>query len=229
MRQGYSGSDVRRIGNVVTKTTTDVTFLESEQRQRDLIALSQHVACLPRIHKVDHGTLFMDYIPGKEGLTRNNSRLAGVALRTLHGQTGYLHECATGLWWLIELANQNLTASGHAKLIDPDTEVMYPADALIHSEPVQFVQRPDRAIVFVDIEGVGMGSRYRDLGFVYYISMLRRSNMLFDRFYDGYGANMPDLELPKIRMIAGITALAYACFADTATRIALGLRLLSDL
>jgi hypothetical protein len=228
MKQGYSGSHVRRIGNTVTKTTTDLTFLESEQRQQDLIALSQQVACLPRIHKVEQGTLYMDYVAGREGPTRNNARQAGGALRTLHDQVGYPHDCATGLWWLIELANQNLQAAGHATQIDHDIEVMYPADALIHSEPIQFVQRLDGSIVFIDIEGIGMGTRYRDLGFVYYIAALRRSMAFFDRFYEGYGATMPALELPKIRTIAGITALAYAGFADTVSRIALGLRLISS-
>ena len=73
-----------------------------------------------------------------------------------------------------------------------------------------------------------MGTRYRDLGFVCYIAELRESPILFDTFFDGYRLTTDVPEISKIRLIAGITALAYAGFADTARRIDLGLRLLSE-
>ena len=227
MKQGYSGAVLRRSGDLVEKASADRAFVASRARQRALIALSKRFAGIPRIHSVKGAVMAMDFVTGKEGLTLGNARLAGAALRTLHEQVGYAFECATGLSWLIDLANQNLRQDRHALRVDPEIEAMYPNDALIHSEPAQIIQRADGSIVFIDIEGIGMGSRFRDLGFVCYIATLRKRPRLFELFASGYGLSESDDARRKARTIAGITALAYAGFADRELRIKLGLRLLA--
>ncbi len=228
MNQGYSGSSVWREGPFVAKASSDQTFLEEPDRQRDLMALSRHLTLLPHIDRLDQGILYMEFVEGHEGLTEHNAQRAGMALRQLHARHDYPHPCTTGVWWLIHMANENLARVNSDYRVDADLETQYPDDALIHSEPVQFIERPDGTIVFIDIEGIGMGSRYHDLGFIYYTALLRDMPTLFDTFLRGYLSEHADIALPKVRQLAGVIALAYASFADADKRIRLGLGLLGE-
>jgi hypothetical protein len=226
MEQGYSGSTVRREGCLVAKTTSDRGFVQSAARQRDLVVLSQRLAVLPRIDRIEGPVIYMEYIEGSEGLTLKNARRAGQALRQLHEQRDYPHPCFTGVAWLIEGANDSLARTDRDLRIAPEVAVEYPADALIQTEPAQFIEKPDGSIVFIDFEGMGMGSRYQDLGFVYYEAILDGEPELFAAFLEGYQQEPGEIDLGRVKRLAGVIALAYAQFADEEKRIALGLRLL---
>lgn len=228
MEQGYSGSTVRRVGQLVEKASSDAEFISNDDRQRDLLALSRRLAILPRIDRIESPRIYMDYIEGHEGLNQGNACLAGQALRLLHAQTDYMHPCMTGVEWLIQLANENLMQSTHSLRIDEGFVRAYPTDALIHSEPVQFVQRASGAIVFIDIEGIGMGSRYQDLGYVYYRSLIESKPDTYAQFASGYISDGSKIEGRRVLQMAGVIALAYAGFADFDTRINLGIHLLNS-
>jgi hypothetical protein len=228
MKQGYSGSTVQLIGNLVEKISSDQTFVHSQERQKDLIAFSQKISVLPRIDHMDGQAIYMEYVDGEEGLTEQNARQAGRALRLLHDQRGYDHTCMTGVDWLVQMANDNLAQMDTSQRILPEIEADYPCDALIHSEPVQFIEKKDGAIVFIDFEGIGMGSRYQDIGFVYYITMKDDQPEIYTAFMNGYQSEPIQIELVRVKKLAGIISLAYAGFAEFEKRMGLGLRLLGE-
>jgi hypothetical protein len=226
MQQGYSGSTVRRIGHLVEKWSSDEEFAHNRDRQADLLALSRRLTILPRIDHIDGQSIFMDYIEGHEGITEHNAHLAGQALRLLHAQTDYSHPCMTGVDWLIQLANENLSQTSHGYRVVDEIAVEYQMDALIHSEPTQFIQKHDGAIVFIDFEGIGLGSRYQDIGFIYYRAMIEGKSEIFTRFILGYESDKSRVDKRRVAQMAGIIALAYAGFADFDKRVKLGIHLL---
>ena len=235
MQQGYSGSSVKRKGKLVEKISSDQTFIESLDRQKDLIALSQKIAILPRIDHIDSPSIYLEYVDGQEGLTKQNAQRAGEALRLLHEQQAYPHPCMTGLDWLIERANENLAEFNHSQRISPEVTGNYPGDALIHSEPVQLIEKKDGSIVFIDFEGIGMGSRYQDLGFIYYYAVKEDQPDIYTAFMVGYQSDSMRVELRRVKHLAGIISLAYVGFAlafagpaEAEKRMQLGLKLLQE-
>jgi hypothetical protein len=228
MKQGYSGSTVRRIGNHVEKISNDQTFIHSKDRQNDLFALSRKIDVLPDIIRIDHQTITMDYVEGREGLTINNARKAGEALRILHNQRDYPHPCMTGLAWLIQLANDNLGQTKHSIRLSPEIITEYPTDALIHAEPVQFIEKNDGQVVFIDFEGIGTGSSYQDLGFIYYMTIKEDQSETYNIFMEGYQPGTGQIAFSRVKQIAGIISLAYARFAEFEKRMRLGAQLLAE-
>jgi hypothetical protein len=170
----------------------------------------------------------MEYIDGQEGLAIQNARRAGQALRILHQRRDYPHPCMTGLAWLIHLANENLEQTNHTQRISPNIIAEYPPDALIHSEPVQYIEKTDGSIVFIDFEGIGMGSCYQDLGFIYYLAIKESQPEIYDTFIDGYQPEPGQISPVRVKQLAAIIALAYARFAEFEKRVYLGLQLLSQ-
>lgn len=235
MQQGYSGSAVQQKGKLVEKVSSDQGFIDSQERQRDLIALAQQLPVLPRIDHIASPSIFMEYVEGKEGLTQQNTPRAGKALRLLHEQQGYPHPCLTGLDWLIELANENLAQMNLSQRIPFEITGEYPHDALIHSEPTQLIEKTDGTIVFIDFEGIGMGSRYQDLGFIYWRAILDDQPERYTAFLEGYQGDANRIELKRVKQLAGIISLAYVGFAlafagaeEAAKRLQLGMRLLEE-
>ncbi len=228
MEQGYSGSTVQRKGNLVEKMSSDQNFMHSKERQRDLIALSRKIPIIPRIDHINNQTIYMEYVGEQEGLTEQNALRAGEALRILHDQPGYDHICMNGLNWLIEMANGNLAQMDRSERISTEIEAEYPSDALIHSEPNQFIEIKDGSIVFIDFEGMGMGSRYQDIGFIYYLMIKDDKPEVYNIFMEGYQSKPIQIEIMRVKRLAGIISLAYASFAEFEKRMKLGLRLFSE-
>jgi hypothetical protein len=227
MKQGHSGSTVQLKGNLVEKISSDQTFIHSKERQKDLMVLSKKLSILPRIDRIDKQAIYMDFVDGGEGLTEQNARRAGKALQLLHEQSDYPHPCMTGLKWLIQIANDNLARMNYGQLIITEIETEYPSDVLIHSEPTQFIEKQDGSIVFIDFEGIGMGSRYQDLGFIYYSAVKQEKPEIYTTFLEGYQPP-GQIEPLRVKKLAGITSLAYARFAEFEKRMQLGIRLLEE-
>lgn len=228
MQQGHSGSSLKRYGGLVEKLTTDYSFAKEIDRQQDLISLSRCLKILPRILRAEGSLIVMEFIEGHEGLTRNNAFQVGRSLRLLHEQHTFTHPCSNGVGWLIELANDNLTRSGASIRIPQDWAEHFPNDALIHGEPTQLIESVEGKIVFIDIEGVGFGSRYHDLGFIEYTANLLDDSELLRSFISGYELERIELDEQRMRRMAGLIALAYSGFADTELRLAVGFRLLQQ-
>jgi hypothetical protein len=228
MKQGYSGSTVKRTGNLVQKTTTDRVFMQSSARKQDLVALSQKLDILPRIYRIDEQSIFMDYVDGCEGLTEQNARQAGKALRRLHEVPDYQHPCIYSVHWLITLANNNLARMNYHQRVSTQFETEYTPDALIHSEPVQLIEKQDGSIVFIDFEGIGMGTRYQDLGYIYYTAIKQDSPKTYSDFLEGYQPGPGQIETVRVIKLAGLISLAYAGFAESEKRTRLGLQLLTE-
>lgn len=227
MNQGYSGSALRREGDIVVKVSSDEAFVQDRQRQKDLIALSQVLDVLPRIHRIDPPALRMDYIAGHEGFTLNNARRAGDALRRLHDHQPFAHGCTTGVDWLAMMAGDVQLPNDMRRWTAGALEQEYPADALILAEP-QFIERQDGSIVFIDFEGMGAGSRYHDLAHLYFRMADNAHLDIFAQFLDGYQHARENVDLRRVMKLAGVVALAYARFAEPERRVKLGLRLLEE-
>lgn len=228
MKQGYSGSSLRRVNGLVEKLTTDHVFAEDVARQRDLLNLSRGLKILPRITKINGALIVMEFVRGSEGLTKQNAYEAGTALRILHDQQDFTHQCLNGVHWLVEMANINLCQTNTSMRISEELVWHFQNDALIHSEPTQFIRTDDGRIVFIDIEGIGLGSRYQDLGFVEFTSHLLKDSELFKTFIQGYKSKPIELDFLRIGQMAGLIAIAYSGFADTEKRLSLGIRLLKQ-
>lgn len=224
MNQGFSGSQVTRTADVVVKKTSDIGFVLDSSRHSALQRLSQQQPFLPTIYDISGDELKMEYIPGEEGLSLQNARKVGSALKRLHNLKEYPFPVFTGIEWLHELAEQALTAyDREAEWLPPPS--VDPDDlALIHTEPVQIITRADGTVVFIDIEGIGMGSKYQDLGFIYYTAAHTGKSGLFDEVLLGYGS--AGVNLTMVAQMAGLISIAYSTFADSKARIDLGLRLL---
>lgn len=229
MKQGYSGSIVHRKGNLLEKISNDRAFIKSKNRQKDLMALSKKLSILPRIDHFEGQSIYMDYIEGQEGITEHNARQAGKALRLLHERRDYPHPCMTGLRWLILLANDNIARMDHRQLMIDEILPGYPIDALIHSEPTQLIEQKDGSIVFIDFEGIGMGTRYQDFGYIYYSAIKQEKPEIYTKFLEGYQPESEQIELLRVKKVAGITSLAYARFAAFEKRMKLGFRLLNEI
>jgi hypothetical protein len=228
MKQGFSGSKLQLIGNLVEKISTDDSFTSSQERRKDLLALSHKLDILPKIDHITGKSIFMEYLVGHEGMTIDNALHAGKALRLLHEQTDYQHLCMTGLDWLIQLANENLAQYNGRYEDFSSFKSEYPIDALIHSEPGQFIEKEDGSIVFFDIEGMGMGSRYQDIGSLYYGAMIDEEPGIFPAFMAGYQSTPIHIDLHRVKKLAGLFSIAYAGFAEYKKRIEFGLRLLDE-
>jgi hypothetical protein len=228
MKQGFSGSKVQLVDNLVEKISSDDSFTSSPERQRDLLALSHKLDILPKIDHITGKSIFMEYVVGREEMTTDNALQAGKALRLLHEQTDYPHLCMTGLDWLIQLANENLAQYNGRYEDFSDFRREYPIDALIHSEPGQFIEKEDGSIVFIDIEGIGMGSRYHDLGSIYYGTMIDETPGILPAFMAGYQSTPIHIELWRVMRLAGLFSIAYAGFAEYKKRMEFGLRLLDE-
>lgn len=227
MNQGYSGSALRREGNIVVKVSSDAAFVQDRQRQKDLIALSQSLDVLPRIHRIDPPALHMDFIEGHEGFTLHNAHRAGDALRRLHDHHPFPHLCTTGVDWLALMAEDVQVQVDIRSWMAGALEEEYPIDALILAEP-QFIERPDGSIVFIDFEGMGAGSRYHDLAHIYFRMADNARLDVFAEFLKGYQREQDRVEMRRVVKLAGGVALAYARFAEPERRVKLGLRLLEE-
>jgi hypothetical protein len=229
MKQGHSGSTIKKSRGVVEKRTTYAEFGKNLRRQRDLMTLTARLPVLPTVNAVNGDVITMEFVDGTEGMTERNAHAVGSALRILHEQRGFGHRCDVGADWVLTLANENL-ARASVSLRIPDTVASaFPDDALIHGEPTQIIERHDGGIVFVDIEEIGWGSRYRDIGFVEYIARMNDETNLLDQFLAGYNDADPiDIDRWRIRQMAGITAIAYARFASAERRIELGIRMMKE-
>lgn len=234
MEQGFSGSTIQRTGQLVEKVSNDEAFVQNTYRQKALLALSQELPVLPRIDRIDGPSIYMEYIDGKEGLTKHSARKAGRALRLFHSQRSYPYSCITGAAWLVDMANYNLAEANASLRIPVEVVNDYPIDALIFGEP-QWIEKKDGSVVFIDIEGMGMGSRYQDLGHVYYTAARNDQPDLFGTFLEGYQSDPVRVALRCIEKFAGIISIAYAGFGLTYVgpeefekRMKLGFRLLGE-
>lgn len=235
MLQGFSGSSVRRTGHLVEKVSSDGEFTHNKYRQQDLLALSRALPILPRIDRIEGPSIFMEYIEGPTGLSLHSAQAAGKALRLFHSQHGYAYPCFTGMLWLVNLANYNLAEANASLRIPPEVINEYPIDALIFGEP-QWIEKADGSVVFIDLEEMGMGSRYQDLGQIYNLAMQRDQPELYKTFIEGYQSGADPVEHAAVQKMAGIIAIAYAGFGlihvgpeEFEKRMKIGLRLLEEI
>ncbi len=227
MLQGHSGSTLRLVDGYVEKASSCAAFVEDRGRQLALQELSRSTRLLPSIVSAEGATLRMEHIRGQEGLTECNAAQVGAALRLLHTLPGFAYPAVIGGDWLISLANASLAQAQTRLRVSEGLREHFPNDALILCEP-QFLQTEAGEIVFVDLEEMGHGSRYQDLGFVAYLMLLNHTPQLLVSFLSGYQSPPLELDQWRLRQMAGLIALAYASFADADARLALGVRLMQE-
>jgi len=73
-----------------------------------------------------------------------------------------------------------------------------------------------------------MGSRYHDLGSIYYGTMIDGQTGIFPAFMAGYQSTPIHIERWRVMRLAGLYSIAYAGFAEYPKRIEFGLRLLDE-
>ena len=225
---GHSGSDLHLQDGWVRKRSAYLERCSDDDyvsRAAFLLQLQPNYPHMPRIKFLDDREMAIEFIPGREGLDGLDLPKFGQAVRILHNLqiTGPLKD--TGIDWLLEFATENLNQVG-GKLNQQKLKLFqdFPKDTVVHGEITQVITRLDGEIYILDWEECGMGSRYQDLGFVYYQCLIQGlGEQSFQAFMSGYG-DEPRIDL--VKMTAGLIALAYARFFDFEKRLTLGCKLL---
>jgi hypothetical protein len=226
---GYSGSSVQRIDGIVRKQSTYLRRCPDYAERREFLnALSAAFPSIPNLRLFDEGLMEMDFIEGREGIEEIDFQQYGGLVRELHTIEIPAPAKDTGLDWLVDLAVANLGQSewqAGIELVRPFRGL--PADAIVHGEITQVITDATGRLYLIDWDECGWGSKYQDLGFVYYqLKLANRVDECFAAFIDGYG--QAGLELSLIPKVAGLIALAYAGFYDFERRIRIGQTLLSS-
>jgi hypothetical protein len=191
-----------------------------------LLSLNVNFSHMPRLNFLDDRTMEIEYIHGKEGLEGVDYRKFGEIVNKLHNLKIIGPRKDTGLYWLVSLAEESMKRVGmdlEKRLLERFRIIS--DDAVIHGEITQLITTPDGALYIIDWDECGLGSRYQDLGFVYYALLERELGFEpFQAFMDGYGENKVEFSL--VKDTAGLIALAYAGFYDFERRLELGRKLL---
>jgi aminoglycoside phosphotransferase len=179
---------------------------------------------MPHTQLLEDGTLEMNYIPGQEGTQGIDFSRFGQIVRQLHELDILAPPKDTGIHWLFDMARANLSDN----TLDPILSQLVarlPDDAVVHGEIAQVIATPDGNLFIIDWDECGLGSKYHDLGFVYYtLALDGRVDECYAPFLDGYGA--AGLDSALIPQVAGLIATAYAGFGDRERRLHIGRDLL---
>ena len=73
-----------------------------------------------------------------------------------------------------------------------------------------------------------MGTRYQDFGYIYYSAIKQEKPEIYTTFLEGYQPPPGQIELRRVKKLAGIISLASARFAEFERRMQLGIRLLEE-
>jgi len=226
---GHSGSKLDLRGGWVWKHSSYLARCsEKDYRLRVtfLLSLNDLFPHMPRLNFLDHREMAIKFIAGWEGIEGLDFSRFGRVVRKLHSLEITGPPKDTGIDWLLTLADENLSRVG-GKLDEPTLKLFdaFAEETVVHGEITQVITRPDGSLYILDWDECGMGSRYQDLGFVYYQLLDYGLGLdLFQDFMDGYADESVDGSL--VQATAGLIALAYARFYDFERRIALGRRLL---
>ena len=227
---GHSGSKlVLHKGWVRKRSSYLVRCSETDYRLRAafLLSLNAHFPHMPRINFLDHREMAIKFISGWEGIEGLDLPKFGRVVKELHNLEITGPPKDTGIDWLLALADGNLTRVGE-KLDESILRLFgeFTEETVVHGEITQVITKPDGSLYILDWDECGMGSRYQDLGFVYYQLLERGLGMeLFQDFMDGYADESADIDL--VKKTAGMISLAYAHFYDFDKRLALGRKLLN--
>jgi hypothetical protein len=218
---GYSGSNLQLQNGVVRKRSSYLRGRpDYPARQRFFQVLSAAFPHMPDTRLLDDGILEMAYIPGQEGTQGIDFRRFGQIVRQLHELDIPAPPKDTGIHWLSDLARSNLADDTLSPILS-QLVARLPDDAVVHGEITQVIADPKGNLYIIDWDECGLGSKYHDLGFVYYtLTLDGRVDECFAPFLDGYGASGLDTSL--IPQVAGLIALAYAGFADREHRLHIG-------
>jgi hypothetical protein len=90
-------------------------------------------------------------------------------------------------------------------------------------------------VVFIDFEGIGLGSRYQDLGSIFLHAIREEQPEIYSGFIQGYQSSSLTVDLHKVKQLAGIFSLAYVGFGlafvgpqEAEKRMQIGLRLFEE-
>jgi len=222
---GYSGSNLELEDGIVRKVSSYLRDCpDYPARQRFFQALNAAFPYMPHTQPLDGGILEMTYIPGQEGIQGIDFHTFGRIVRQLHELDIPAPPKDTGIYWLLELAQANLADDTLFPALSRLVAKL-PDDSIVHGEITQVITDPDGNLFIIDWDECGLGSKYQDLGFVYYaLTLDNRVDECFPPFLDGYGT--ADLDTSLIPQTAGLIAPAYAGFSDREHRLRIGRSLL---
>jgi len=226
---GHSGSKLDLHDGWVWKRSSILTRCSEKDyqfRAAFLLSLNDIFPHMPRMNFLDHRVMAIKFIAGWEGIKGLDFSKFGRVVGKLHNLEITGPPKDTGINWLLTLADENLTRVGEK--LDESTLKLFDAfaeETVVHGEITQVITRPDGSLYILDWDECGMGSRYQDLGFIYYQLLECGLGLdLFQDFMNGYADESVDDSL--VQATAGVIALAYARFHNFERRIALGRGLL---
>lgn len=230
MLEGHSGSQLNRVGNIVTKESSYLAnCADSQARKQFLIAFGACFQYAPKVLEIHENTIKYEFIEGKPSFEEVDLKELGVIIRTLHSLKMAAPKKETNLDWLKKMAEKNL--AHHNIQLDLDSliaEISTEAEVIVHGEPADLIIGINGKITILDWDEAGMGSRYQDIGYILFkCRELRRGEIDFKEFLVGY--NDADVDPKKMKKTAGLIALAYSHWANTDFRLKLGLQLVNEM
>ncbi len=227
MLKGHSGSNLEKHGNIVEKDSSYLANCSDRKARAEfMIKLTSTFQHAPKILEVNGSTIKYEFVTGEPGFEKVNLKELGKVTRELHSLKIPGPEKETGIQWLKGLADNNLAMHNvELDLTDLVAELSDEPKVIVHGEIADLIIGPNTEVTILDWDEAGLGSRYQDIGYIYFkCQELRNGNEDFEKFIEGY--NDVYLDQDKIRRVAGLIAIAYSHWANSEYRFKLGLSLL---
>lgn len=227
---GHSGSKLNLKDGLVEKLSTYLDRCkDSETRGLFLLTLSRQFSHAPQIVQIKAATITYKFIDGEADFKKADLGTLGRILRELHTvEIAGSPQKETGIDWLKGLATNNLRDKKVSFDISDVAELFATDDkVIVHGEPTDLVVDKQGEITILDWDEAGLGSKYQDLGYVYFkCHEQRNGDDDFQKFLTGYDDGK--LDDKKIMRAAGLIAIAYSHWANTEFRMKFGTALLTS-
>jgi|CXWL01.1.fsa_nt_gi RIO-like serine/threonine protein kinase len=228
--EGHSGSKLEKRGRFIEKRSTYLANCENpENRGRFLIELSKKFSHMPKIIEVRGDLIVYEYVDGEPGFERANLRSFGKIVCELHElKMEIVPEIDTGVHWLHELADNNLRAEGIVLGLNTIVaELSADKKVIVHCEITDVVVNKAGKITIVDWDEAGLGTKYQDLGMIYFHCFEKRDGEKdWDEFLEGY--DDASLNRERVLSAAGLIAIAYSRWGNKDFRLKFGRSLLRN-
>ena len=220
MLKGHSGSKLKKQWKVVEKKSSYlVTCEDLEDRSCFLAKLSQSLPFMPKIFEIKNWIIKYKYIEGSPDFEKINLIEFGKIVKKLHSLKIDAPKKDTGIYWLKEIAETNIQNEGlHVDLDKIISELESDTEVIVHWEITDLIVNKNDEIFILDWDEAGLGSKYQDLGYVYFKCKEQRNwDSDIREFLIGY--NDKEIRENRILKTAWLISIAYSRWANKDFRL----------
>lgn len=226
---GHSGATLKKVGKTVEKRSPYLANCKDlKRRGQFLIDLSKKFSHMPKILEVKDGVMTYEFVEGEPGFEKADMDQLGKIVRELHTlKLKNTPQKETGLAWLYQLAKENLSREGLSVDLDSVLSSLKSTEkSIVHGEIADLLVDAKGNITILDWDEAGLGSKYHDIGMVYFKCFEQRNGEKdFQTFFTAY--DNAALDMNTIAKAGGLIALAYAGFGNRDFRMKFGMDVLN--